>query len=63
MMRKLPPCPKCSELDLWLFAGNVTLTLSCRECGWHHTFMQPENDTELNVAVADAVAKAKEASK
>lgn len=63
MMRKLPDCPKCEVEPLALRGYGAWASLFCLECGWIYRFIPPPTEDELDAAIADAVAKAKEAAK
>lgn len=54
-MRKMPDCPECGEDELFIVRNITWHVVRCYECGWHHTFMPPPAETELDAAIADVV--------
>lgn len=60
MMRKMPACPRCDELDLYLQAGGNSMTIKCKECGWNHAIALPIELDKLGATISAAVAAAKQ---
>ena len=51
MMRNLPPCPSCSEPDLYIYRALDDFVLSCQECGWRVTHpLLPGQDLDATIA-------------
>lgn len=61
MMRKLPDCPKCSELDLYGELFKDGFRLRCRECGWNSGIVLLAEGVDLDDAIVTTVGKAIEA--
>lgn len=58
MMRNYPPCPSCSEPELWVRAAGTSLTIACKECGWRHNVTLPIPIEEMAAAILQVVNEA-----
>lgn len=60
-MTKLPPCPICNELELWLSRYDGMYKVSCYLCGWNAfgDIGTKEDGQELEDAIAATVDAAK----
>lgn len=62
MMRTLPPCPKCDELELWLStssSGSGFAVVKCYLCGWDSGIIVSETGVSMESKIAAMVAAAR----
>lgn len=60
MMTPLPPCPACSEFELWLSStGANAVTIRCYFCGWSANVPVQWKSDAMSAAIAATVDAAK----
>lgn len=60
MRTKLPPCPKCNELDLYVRQMGDQFELRCAECGWSTGRVTLATGQDIKDVIAQKVEAAKE---
>ena len=62
MRTKLPDCPRCGDIGLWLWRTGDTFRLKCVECGWSTGEVTLATGEELNEIIAQKVEAARSAT-